>query len=158
MGIVFVLTGALTLARRVPPHGLVLVRGAVTAYLIVVAVVYNVFVPGTGSSPPWVSAVLHVAVPAFAILDWLLVGDRRPLLWSRVWLVLVYPSVWLLVVLIRGATDGWVPYGFLLPERGPISLTIHIAVLVGAVLIAGALVWLASRRAGHSPRVSNPYS
>jgi hypothetical protein len=147
MGIVLILGGAFAIAGLAPPSGLVLVRGAVTAYLIVVAIVYNVFVPGTGSAPPWVSAILHVVVPALAILDWLLVGDRRPLLWRRLWLVLAYPAVWLTVVLIRGATDGWVPYGFLLPERGAISLMVHVVVLVAAVLAAGALVWLASRLA-----------
>lgn len=39
MGIVLILGGALAIAGFAPPHGLVLVRGAVTAYLIVVAIV-----------------------------------------------------------------------------------------------------------------------
>nr|WP_272914779.1 epoxide hydrolase [Rathayibacter rathayi] len=29
-----------------------------------------------------------------------------------------YPIVWVVVVLVHGATDGWVPYGFPLPENG----------------------------------------
>ena len=122
-----------------------MLRGVATAYLIVVAVIYNVLVPGTGSAPPWVSAVLHVIVPTIAVLDWVLVDDRGLLPWGQLWILIPYPLVWLLVVLGRGATDGWVPYGFLLPQNGPASLILHIAALVCAVMIAGVLVWWASR-------------
>ena len=34
------------------------------------------------------------------------------------WLHVLYPVVWIAVVLVRGATDGWVPYPFLNPEQG----------------------------------------
>lgn len=107
--------------------------------------IYNTLVPGTGSAPPWVSAALHVVLPVIAVLDWALVDDRRPLAWRRLWSVLVYPLVWLIVVLTRGATDGWVPYGFLLPENGIASLALHIIGLMVAVVAAGALVWAMSR-------------
>jgi hypothetical protein len=147
LGALFVVTGALTIARRTPLAWLSLLRGLATTYLIVVAVIYNVLVPGTGSAPPWVSAVLHVVVPVLAVVDWLIVGDRGPLPWRRLWVVLAYPVIWLGVVLARGATDGWVPYGFLLPENGVGSLVLHIAALLCAVIIAGVLVWWGSRLA-----------
>jgi hypothetical protein len=145
VGVLLVASGVLTVLQRTPPQWFTLLRGVATAYLIVVAVIYNVLVPGTGSAPAWVSAVLHLAVPALAVLDWLIVADRRALPWRQVWAVLAYPAVWLVVVLIRGATDGWVPYGFLLPENGPGSLVLHIAGLIGAVMVAAALVWWGSR-------------
>jgi hypothetical protein len=145
IGVVLVLTGILTIARRRPPCWVQLLRGVATAYLIVVAVVYNVLVPGTGSAPAWVSAIVHVAVPVVAVVDWLLFDDRSPLPWHRIWIVLIYPGAWLAVVLVRGATDGWVPYGFLLPENGPASLFLHVAALICAVAISGVLVWWASR-------------
>ena len=144
--IVLIATGLLGVFRRRVPEWLSTVRGIATVCLIVVAVVYNVLVPGTGSAPPWVSAVLHIGFPLVVVLDWLLVADRPVLPWRRLWLVLAYPIAWLTVVLARGATDGWVPYGFLLPERGLLSLTAHIIGLLGAMLAAGALVWAGSRR------------
>lgn len=146
--VVFGWVGLNGLRGRPSPGWLVLVRAVATACMLVVAVVYNVLVPGTGSAPPWVSATLHAVVPALVLLDWILVGDRRPLRWSSLWLILPYPAVWITVVLIRGATDGWVPYGFLLPERGLASLILHIVGLLGAVVLAGALVWWASRYPG----------
>lgn len=146
--ILLVTTGVLVLTRRRVPLALTTLRGIATSYLLVVAVIYNLLVPGTGSAPPWVSAILHVFFPLLVALDWLLVGDRPRLRWRRLWLLLPYPAVWLGVVLVRGATDGWVPYGFLLPERGIASLLAHIVALLAAVLTAGALVWMASRGRG----------
>ncbi|WAA66117.1 GNAT family N-acetyltransferase [Microbacterium oxydans] len=146
--LLLVVTGAVVVAGRGVSRALILLRGIVTAYLIVVAVVYNVLVPGTGSAPPWMSALLHAIFPVLFALDWLLSRDRARLPWSRLWLLLPYPILWLAVVLMRGATDGWVPYGFLLPERGITSLLLHIAGLLAAILAAGALVWAASRLRG----------
>jgi hypothetical protein len=59
-----------TAGARIPPW-LHLARGVATAYLLVVAVVYNVLVPGTGSAPAWVSALLHIVFPALVAIDWL---------------------------------------------------------------------------------------
>lgn len=142
---VLIATGACALSGRRVLAWLVSARGTATACMLVVAVVYNVLVPGTGSAPPWVSASLHIVFPAVLLLDWLLSGDRPALPWRRLWIVLPYPLLWLAVVLIRGVTDGWVPYGFLLPERGLLSLVLHVGGLLAALLLAGAVVWGASR-------------
>lgn len=156
--VVLIATGVVMIAGRRVPAWFTLCRGVATACLLIVAVVYNVLVPGTGSAPLWVSILLHGVFPIAVFLDWLLIGDRPALPWRGLWIVLPYPILWLTVVLIRGVTDGWVPYGFLLPERGAASLVVHIGGLLGTLLAAGALVWAASRwrglsRAGgeHSP-------
>jgi hypothetical protein len=146
--LILIVTGALALAGSGVPAALSLVRGIATAYLLVVAVIYNLLVPGTGSAPPWVSALLHVVFPTLVALDWLFISDRPLLPWRQLWLILPYPILWLIVVLTRGVTDGWVPYGFLLPERGYASLAMHTVGLLAAVIAAGGLVWAASRARG----------
>ncbi len=146
--LVLIAQGGMVLAGRRMPAALVLARAVITACLLVVAVVYNTLVPGTGSAPAWVSMILHLLFPLVVTLDWLLVGDRPSLPWRRLWLALPYPLLWLIVVLVRGVTDGWVPYGFLLPERGPGSLAVHVAGLLGALIAAAALVWAGSRLRG----------
>ncbi len=158
MSVLLMSAGGLSLARRHAPVGLSSLRGVATAYLIVVALIYNTLVPGTGSAPPWVSMMLHVVLPAIALLDWALVIDRPPLSWRRLWIVLPYPLLWLIVVLVRGATDGWVPYGFLMPENGVRSLILHTVGLSCTVLMAGALIWAMSRLSTDQLRVKVPRS
>lgn len=147
-GVVFIATGTCQLARRQTPRWLTTGRAIATTCLILVSIIYNVLVPGTGSAPPWVSSILHVAFPLVVALDWLLVGDRPAHRWRDLWIVLPYPVLWLIVVLTRGVLDGWVPYGFLLPERGVPSLLAHILGLLGVLTSVGALVWAASRTRG----------
>lgn len=149
--VVLLATGVVTLVGRAVPLWLTTVRAVAVSCLVVVALVYNVLVPGTGSAPPWVSAMLHIVFPIAVVLDWVLIADRPALEWRRLWLVLPYPIVWLAVVLVRGVTDGWVPYGFLLPERGLPSLALHVVGLLGALLAAGAIVWAASRLSVFAP-------
>jgi hypothetical protein len=96
----------------------------------------------------WVSVIIHILLPLLVALDRLLIGDRPPLRWRKLWLLLPYPLAWLTVVLIRGVTDGWVPYGFLLPERGLPSLAAHVVGILGAIGAAGVHVWAASRFRG----------
>lgn len=152
--VLLIVAGTSALRGRPAAGWLVSARAVAAACMIVVAVVYNVLVPGTGSAPVWVSAALHIGFPLFVIADWALAGDRDRLPWRRLWIVLPYPVTWLAVVLIRGATDGWVPYGFLLPERGLVSLIWHIVGLTGALLVAAALVWALSRLPAVTPRRS----
>ncbi len=138
-------SGYRVLRRRSQPAWLSTLRALAAAYLIVVAVIYNGLVLGTGTAPAWVSAILHIWFPAFVVFDWLLVGDRIALRWRALWIVLPYPLLWLGVVLARGVTDGWVPYGFLLPERGVTSLLVHVAALIFTLLAAAAVIWATSR-------------
>ena len=141
-------TGVTAIGRGAAPEWLHALRGVTVSCMIIVALIYNLVVPGTGSAPPWVSVTLHAVFPLALALDWLLIPDRPTLPWSRLWMVLPYPLLWLAVTLLRGATDGWVPYGFLLPERGLMALTTTVLALMIALLAAGSLVWLGSRLPG----------
>lgn len=148
MALILIGTGVVGLCGRRSPAWLTLARAVATSCMVIVGVIYNVLVPGTGSAPLWVSVILHILFPAYVLLDWFLVGDRPALSWRQLWLVAPFPLLWLAVVLLRGSTDGWVPYGFLLPENGPVSLVLHVAGLLGALGAAGALVWGGSRGRG----------
>lgn len=154
--LILIATGLLRLRARTVPPWLVTARAVSVTCMLIVALVYNVLVPGTGSAPPWVSFFLHALLPAALALDWLCIGDRPPLPWRTLWLVLPYPALWVAVVLVRGATDGWVPYGFLLPSHGAGSIALHLVALFGALILAGSLVWLASRFAGFASRGDRP--
>ncbi|PPH29758.1 Pr6Pr family membrane protein [Rathayibacter sp. AY1F9] len=147
LAVVLGATAVLALRRRPAPGGLVLVRGAFTGYIIIVGLVYNTLLTDVagGVALPWANTVMHVLFPVYGLLDWLLLADRPPLPWRRLWLVVVYPIVWLVVVLIRGATDGWVPYPFLDPATGYGQVSVFVVGIAVAFLASGALVWAMSR-------------
>ena len=149
--LVLIVVGGLGLARRSVPRVVTLAWAIGAACHVVVAGVYNGLVPGTGSAPPWVSVVLHVVFPVLVVADVATAPDRPRLAWRELWWVLPYPLAWITVVLVRGATDGWVPYGFLLPERGLASLVLHVVGILTLLLLAAAGVWALGRRGSSRP-------
>lgn len=136
-----------TFRGRAQTPGLVLARACATTYIVIVGIVYNTLLAGLegGVSLDWANWVLHVAFPIYAALDWILFGDRTALPWKKLWIVLIYPVIWIVVVIIRGATDGWVPYPFLDPATGYGSVAIYSIVISIATIIVGTVVFALSR-------------
>lgn len=146
---VLVALGVLELRGRAQPGWLPLARGCATVYLMIVGLVYGALLAPLGEEGGvpvvWANTVLHVISPLFLPLDWVLVRDRPALRWRALPWVLAYPALWLVVVLLRGATDGWVPYPFLDPSIG-YGMVALVSVAIFAVgLGLGALVWCVSR-------------
>lgn len=145
--VVLFLAALATLRRRPQTSLLVLSRACATTYIVIVGIVYNALLSGQegGISLPWANWVLHVAFPIYAALDWILFGDRTTVPWRRLWIVLVYPVVWSIVVLIRGATDGWVPYPFLDPAQGYGVVALYALGIFVTIGIVGVAVFALSR-------------
>jgi len=145
--VVLLVAAFATFAGNRQSPALQLLRAAATTYIVIVGLVYNTLLAGLpgGVELEWANIVMHVVMPLYAAIDWLLFGDRRALPWKRLWLVLVYPVVWLVVVLVRGATDGWVPYPFLDPALGYPMVALYALGIAGAFGIVGSAVWALSR-------------
>ena len=150
--VVLFLTALNTFMGRPHTGVLIFARACATTYIVMVGIVYNLLLAGLegGVSLEWANWVLHVAFPIYAALDWILFGDRTALPWKKLWVVLIYPAVWIIVVIIRGATDGWVPYPFLDPATGYGSVAIYSIVIFIATIMIGAIVFALSRN-----RISN---
>lgn len=140
-------TALIGFAGRKQSAGWSLFRACVTTYIVVVGIVYNTLLTGLegGITLGWANTVLHLAIPIYVALDWLLIGDRRTVPWSKLWMVAIYPIVWIAVVLVRGATDGWVPYPFLDPAIGYGIVAVYCLGIAGAIVVVGALVWAVSK-------------
>lgn len=117
-------------------------RGAATVYIATTGIVYNTLLVHVDvqTSVPWANDVLHRILPVYAVLDWLLFSDRGRLLLRHVWWFLVYPAVWLVVILVRGATDGWVPYPFLDPSLGYGVVALYCLGVAVFIALMGVLV------------------
>lgn len=130
--------------------------GACVTYIVLVGLVYAVLLAPLGAAGgvpvPWANAVLHVVTPVYAVADWVMT-PRQALPVKTVLFILIYPVLWLAVVLVRGATDGWVPYPFLDPTNGYSTVAVTVLGIALVVLVAGWLVVMSSRGlARRSPR------
>lgn len=149
------LLGAAVLALTAllqPAPWLPVARACTTTYLVVVGLVYAVLLAPLGAAGgvplPWANVVLHVVSPILVVVDWLAIGDRPPLRRRTVLLSLGYPLLWIAVVLVRGATDGWVPYPFLSPKQGYGVVALYVVAVAVVVAVVATLVVLASRTPG----------
>jgi len=149
LALTLLVTAAFDLRRARHPSRLDLVRALATTYIVIVGLVYALLLAPLGAAGgvpvPWANVVLHVVTPILAAIDWLIVADRRALPWRRLPTVLAYPLVWLTVVLIRGASDGWVPYPFLDPANGYGAVAVVCLGICIAMIAVGALVFWVSR-------------
>jgi hypothetical protein len=152
--VVLLVGGVLALGPRLDSELFTSVRVAILSYAVITGLVYNVLLrnlPGDGGYDPprWCNEVMHVWVPIFILLDWILLGviqapGRVPVPWKRLWLVVSYPLAWLAFTMIRGALTGWYPYPFLDPA-GPGGIP---SLLVYVVGIAAFIVAIASAAIG----------
>lgn len=144
LAVVLVAAGALLLRNRPHPPWLLILRAAITTFIIIVGLVYVALLAPLGAEGGvpvgWANTVMHYVTPIYGFVDWMLVGDRGRIAMRRVGWVLVYPTIWVTVVLVRGATDGWVPYPFLHPDTGYASVFGYVAAIVGVFIVMGAIV------------------
>lgn len=130
-------------------------RAFATTYLLIVVTVYWTLLAPTSEDSPWTwtNLVVHGVSGVALVVDWLVEGPRRSLPLRTVWTVLVYPAVWLAVVLVRGATDGWVPYPFLDPANGYASVLVYVAIIFVVGAVVGSAVFSATRWRRITPAV-----
>lgn len=145
--VVLLIAAIATFRGRPQTPLLVLARACATTYIVIVGIVYNTLLAGLegGVTLEWANWVLHVLFPIYAALDWILFGDRTAVAWKRLWVVLVFPVVWIVVVIIRGATDGWVPYPFLDPAQGYGVVALYSVSIFAMTAVIGAVVFALSR-------------
>ena len=147
--VAFLASASFIFRKKLQPEWVIYLRALATILMVIVGIVYNTLLSGEGLEGSfnlqWSNDILHIVIPIYAALDWLLFGDRPKLPFARLWLMLIYPLVWLFVVLIRGATDGWVPYPFLSPANGYLSVAIYSIAIAGFTILFAYGVYAYSR-------------
>lgn len=131
------------------------VRTAITLYMIVVALVYHLILAPLWTPQGWQDAanlVLHTVAPLLVVADWLFLTPKKALRFHSLPKWLVFPALFGVYVLLRGAIDGFYAYPFLdVTEIGyPQALT-NIALLIGVFGVGGVGLIALGRKL---PRIS----
>ncbi|WP_035769034.1 Pr6Pr family membrane protein [Arthrobacter castelli] len=134
------------------PEWLTAARALTTTYMIVSGTTFGVLLVNADLLNhlflvPLSSKVLHFVLPAYAVLDFLLVPARHRLHWSIGWLSMIFPLIWTVYTLIRGRLAGWYPYFFLNPDLvgGYRTVLIYAGVLAAFILLVSFIVVALSR-------------
>lgn len=88
---------------------------AVTLYICIVGLIYNLILRFTWQPQGLqrvVDELLHAFIPALFLLYWLIFAPKKPLKWADALPWLIYPLIYLIFILIRGAFSGFYPYPF----------------------------------------------
>ncbi|MFT3936081.1 MAG: Pr6Pr family membrane protein [Chitinophagaceae bacterium] len=91
-------------------------RAAITVYILVVGIIYNTilrFLWAPTGMQQLVDELLHSVIPLLAFLYWLIFSRKSTLKWTQVFTWLIYPLVYVICVLLRGAHSGFYPYPFI---------------------------------------------
>ncbi|WAB83183.1 Pr6Pr family membrane protein [Microcella daejeonensis] len=133
------------------------VRASAVAYAVVTGLVYNVLLRGIPNDdgyvgPVWPNELLHVWIPVYIALEFLVNPTRARLGWGALGLAVSFPLAWVGVTMVRGAVEGWYPYPFLEPDGpngvgGVVGYVVGIAVLIIGLAAITVLVTRAQHRA-----------
>lgn len=158
--VVLIVGGILAFRTPIDPPLVSAIRASVFAYAVVTGVVYNLLLRGIPNddgyiAPPWPNENLHVWIPIYIALDWLLNPTRSRLRYSTMWLAVSFPLIWVGVTMVRGALTDWYPYPFLEPF-GPAGVPGVVQYVVGIAVLIIALAALAVAITRLHHRVSRP--
>jgi hypothetical protein len=112
---------------------------AITVYIVIVSLVYNLVLRSYWDPQGlqmWVDESLHSVIPSLFLLFWLIFVPKGKLQWKGVFPWLIYPLVYIVFILVRGALSGFYPYPFI--DVGKIAY--HEALINTGGLLIGFLV------------------
>ena len=147
------------LATRDGPRSrsLELLRAASAVYLTITFFVVIFLLSGIDVQLQlvWVDVVLHKVFPVIVVADWLLDPPQHRLTPRDIVTLLLFPLIWTVLTMIRGAIDGWDPYPFLDPATGGYGQVLVVAavILVAFVAVTWLVIELGNRRAATTAAV-----
>jgi hypothetical protein len=112
--------------------------------IAVTGIVYHAVLAGLDDLHGWgwvTNFLLHTAAPVVGVLGWLLFGPRGRTDWGIVGWSIVYPVLWLVFTLVRGAFVGFYPYPFVDVDDlgyGKVLLNCLLVAVLFLALAAGA--------------------
>lgn len=131
------------------------VRAAIALYILVVAVVYHTMLRHLWEPQGLQLATdiaLHSVLPIMYLIDWVFFSDKRPMRFAHIPYWVVFPIVYGLGTILRGALTGIYPYPFLnATELGLGGVLINMTAFM-ILYAAGGAVFIALGRGLSKPR------
>jgi hypothetical protein len=90
-------------------------ESALTVYIVIVGVIHYLFLREIVELRGWnmlADTILHKIIPLLYAAYWIFFVSKGQLRWSNSIRWLIYPFVYFIYVLVRGAIDGFYPYPF----------------------------------------------
>ncbi|MGH2583236.1 MAG: Pr6Pr family membrane protein [Anaerolineales bacterium] len=150
VSLILIIAAFALIQRRQPTEREDLIRGAGVVYITVVGLVYVVLLRGEdlGALLPWINTQLHIVMPIVVIADWLYQPPKSKLSLRSALVWLIFPLLYLVYSLVRGALIDWYPYPFLNPGvvggYGAVALYC-MAILAAFFVISWAWITLGNR-------------
>jgi hypothetical protein len=126
------------------------VTTSVSIYITVVGLVYQLALRSVWDPQGWqrlADELLHSIIPAYFFIYWAGFVRKSDIEWGHIPRWLIYPSSYLVFILIRGSFSGFYPYYFVDMTQltvGQAILNISILILV-FILFSGGFVALAKK-------------
>ncbi len=123
---------------------LVTMQSAIALYIFIVGLVYNFVLRGIWEPQGWqwvADNLLHVVVPVFYILYWLLFIPKGKLKFKDNIVWTIFPLLYLAYTLVRGHFTHWYPYPFInVTKLGDAKVCLNIGIMIIAFLLVGLLL------------------
>lgn len=125
------------------------VQGGVLIYIIVVGLIYHFFLADVWN-PQGLEKIadnlLHTIVPLFYLIYWIVFAEKGKLIINNVFLWLLYPLVYVIFALIRGAVSGIYPYPFINVSKLGYGITFrNIAFITIGYIVSGLILVIADK-------------
>lgn len=91
-------------------------RAAVTIYIVIVGLIYNLALRGLEMPTGWNSVaneLLHVVNPLLVLAYWIFFANKSNLEYKNAWAWLIYPVLYVIMIVVRGALLNKYPYPFI---------------------------------------------
>lgn len=120
------------------------VQTAIALYIFIVAVVYNLVLRGIVILTGWqliVDNILHVLNPVLYILYWLFYAEKEKLNWRNGLYWTIFPFLYFIYSLVRGAITNWYPYPFLNAAKiGYEMVFVNVFIMIILFFVIGLLL------------------
>ncbi|HEY5391406.1 MAG TPA: Pr6Pr family membrane protein [Hanamia sp.] len=132
---------------------------AMTVYILIVGLVYNLilrFLWQPQGLQFVVDELLHTIIPILCLIFWWQNERTKNLEWRNIFPFLIYPLLYILIILVRGSFSGFYPYPFIDVKLLGMSKVIINSGLLAICFAVISAIFIGITRYKQSKRINNP--